>query len=161
MKTKYHLLIIQILFSIAAFSQVPQKQITISLSPIVTANGKYYFNERRVRFDEISFLMKTLNDDRIDHQFKVIQTLIDVRRPIILASVVYVLSTSGNGQSSSNNIETNRNVMIGTIIFAGLTDLVNEHLKRKIIMRYNSIVLQPGASILPGNGFSIGVRMRL
>ncbi len=153
-------LIIFFITSYNAQCQFKPHLITINLSPIVIENGKYYYDGRRVKFEDVVMPLIAVNDEQINQKLKVIQTLKDIRKPLTLAPILFYLYTSNNVQNAVNSFDLNRKVLIGSIAVVGLLDLTNAIIKRKIIKKYNTIVLQPRASLLPSNGIHIGIDFR-
>lgn len=149
-----------ILVAFNSYGQFKSRQITINLSPIAIQSGKYYFNGRRVNFEEIVLPLIAVQDDQINRNLKTIHVMHDIRKPLYLAPLLYYLYINNTATNATNNFDLNRKIVLGSFIFFNLFEIVNVLIKRRAINRYNDVVLQPLGLVLPGNGFSLGIRAK-
>ncbi len=149
------------LVGIQANAQYSPKQITIVLSPIIISNGKYYFESKRVKFEDIMLPLISLNDQKINNRIKIIQTLKDIRKPIWLASTLYFLYLNSDPNQSVTNFDLSRNILIASTISILSLEIFDIIVKRNTVKQYNEIILQPAASLLPSNKLNIGIGIRI
>jgi len=126
------------------------RQVTISLSPIVIHNGKYFFDCRRVKFEEMLLPLVSVDDQSVDHRLKVVRTLKDLRPVINNAGFVYTTYLASHVPPTQGGLNTLLNNLIGVYVFRVLYDVGISLEKRSAINRYNKVVLQKRDSI-PGN----------
>lgn len=147
-------------FCNAGHAQIKSRQISIDVHPIVSQNGKYYFNQQRVRFETLLLPLLSLNDTGINKNLRVINLLHDGGKLLTTGSLVYVLLSSGNQQQFSNNFYETRSIIIGTFVATLLLKATGALFRNKAIKRYNSIVLRPHAGVSWSDNVNVGLTIR-
>lgn len=147
------------LLNAKAQNQNINRQITINLSPIVIENGKYFYDGRRLKFEEIVMPLIAINDEKVNRKIKVINTLRDTRRFVVAGPLLFLLYNMSNQQKASAKFDENRNLLWGSFITLAVFDASISLIKRSTIKRYNEVVLQPSAQLLPG-GLAFGISAR-
>ena len=155
---KKYTIILFSLFALRANAQFIPKQITINLMPVVVSSNKYYFDSKRIKFEEIVLPLISFNDKKINNYIKVIHILKDTRGLLILAPTLLFFYLNHDPNSSLTNFDLTRNILFGTFVALVTLDIVDMLLKHKTINRYNNLVLAPSASFLPGNELKIGLQ---
>jgi hypothetical protein len=134
------------------------KEITIKLSPIIMERGKYYYEGKRVRFEEVVMPLMATNDDIVDKRLRLIHTMTDARRLIYYAELGYTLYLISNAATTSGN-----QVFATFIGFVILNELYNLSIllaQKKAVDRYNDVVLQPSFSLGQRGTPLLGFRIR-
>jgi hypothetical protein len=156
MKQKAIYTILAVFFIVFSSFAQRSKQITIDLSPVVIENGKYIFNGHRVSFDAMMIPFTSLNDDNINKKIKVMNTTRDVFKIVIALPLIYLFAQSLSASQQQGSIYQSNKAMIwgttGVIVAQSITMPI---MRRGIINRYNEVVLQPTAQLLP-SGFAGG-----
>lgn len=147
------------LFNSKAQNQNDGKQVIISLSPIVIENGKYFYDGRRVKFEEVVMPLIVLNDEKVNRKIKWINTLRDTRRFIAPAPLLFLLYNMSSQQKATNNFDENRNLLWGSVAMLATFEITISLIKRSAVNRYNSVVLRPSAQII-SNQLNVGLSMR-
>jgi hypothetical protein len=132
------------------------KQITIDLSPIILSHGRYYYDGRHVRYEQLTMPLLAVKDSVVDHYMKsamktrligaVFQLGTGLTYTILLAS-----------KNPANNINLLLGFYLGQILLGQAIRQLTVSPQRKAVDRYNEIILQPSAFALPGYGVSLGV----
>lgn len=136
------------------------RQITITLSPIVIQNGKYYFEGRRIQFEEFALALVSVHDNVVDHRLKVVRTLTDLRPFVFYGGSIYLTYLAINLPPTRGGFNTYINNIIGVFVFETLYRLSISIAKRSAINRYNDVVLLPTADVTSGGSISIGLKAR-
>jgi hypothetical protein len=136
------------------------RSISIPLSPIVLENGKYFYDGRRVYFEDIVLPLVSINDHIVDRQLKVVRTMTDMIRPLRYLSFIYLIYLANHLLYTQGGYNIYLNNIIGVFIFQELYLASISIPKRKAIKRYNEVVVHPSAAIMPGSGFSVGITAR-
>ncbi|HTH54947.1 MAG TPA: hypothetical protein VL728_02800 [Cyclobacteriaceae bacterium] len=136
------------------------KQICLTLSPIVVENGKYYFNEKRVKYEEIVLPLMSVNDRIINKKVKTVRTMRELFKPIFIAETLYLINAQLNCPYTQREFQRIAYAYIGILVFNELYHLSITVVKRKTVARYNDLVMQPLAAISPAMGLSIGCKLR-
>ena len=134
--------------------------ISIPLSPIVLEKGKYFYDGRRVNFEDIVLPLVSINDPKVDHQLKVVHTMTDLIRPVRYLSFIYLIYLANHLRYVQGGYDIYLNNLVGVFIFQELYIASISIPKRRAIKRYNEVVIQPSAAMMPGNGFSLGITAR-
>lgn len=149
--------VLLVLFSLQAKAQFTPKQITINLTPIVVENGKYFYDGKRVKFEEFVFPMLALNDKILNRKIKFVHTFEDIQKLVLAAPLIIYLILNNNQSNYFNNFDATRNLIFSALIASLSLRITDILLKRSVINRYNAIVLQPTSSLLPSNQVMTGI----
>jgi hypothetical protein len=141
-------------------TNITPRLISIPLSPIVLENGKYFYDGRRVNFEEIVLPMMALNDRIVDHQLKVVRTMTDLIRPVRYLGFIYLISLANHLRYAQGGYDIFLTNVIGVFIIQELYIASISIPRRKAIKRYNEVVIQPSAAIMPAGSFSLGITVR-
>ncbi|MBS1682403.1 MAG: hypothetical protein JST48_11875 [Bacteroidetes bacterium] len=168
---KPHLLFIGLLtISLSAYGQYPTdnsfplppnfqpRTITVELRPILIQKGKYYFDNRRVKYEDVGFLLMAVHDAKIDRKMKVIRTLKDIRIPLGLLPLLYARQL--NQPTSFSAMQDQAYFFLGYLLFLYAFDGARSLVQSSAIKRYNEVVVQPTVSLQPGNGVNVGLNFR-
>jgi len=136
------------------------RQITIDLKPVVIENGRYFFDGRRITYDGMMPLMISLDDEKIDHSMKTVNTLVDLKRPIYYLEFAAITIGGFRVISTGSGQDSYLYSAIALFVFNRLYDLSIAFAKKRTIKRYNEVVFQPSAPISANVGFSLGCTIR-
>ena len=136
------------------------RQVTIELSPITVQNGKYYFDNRRVKFEEIVLPLISVNDKIVDHRLRVVRTMTDLRRPLRLLPLFYLTTISSRLPTTGSGYLSVIYTLWGIEAFFILYDISISITKRSAINRYNEVIIQPTVSLQPNSGANLGLSLK-
>jgi hypothetical protein len=157
-KVKFISTIVLVLFGLISNAQYA-KQITVNLYPIIIENGRYFYDGRRVNFEEVVMPLISINDQKIDQKLKLLNTLKDIRHVVATVPLVIFLVNMSNQQQTVNSFNRNRNVLWVSVATVIMFDISISVIKKSTINRYNDIILSPSAQLSP-HGFFFNVSIR-
>jgi hypothetical protein len=135
------------------------KHFEIELKPILGNNGKYFYDSKQINFDGLMFPMLLLNDSAINRQIRTVQLMRSVKSVVRVSSMLYIFLVLPN-QTSTRQFEMSRNIILGMLAFGGGLVLAERFIKKRVVARYNSLVLSPNAFVIPGGKAGVGIVLR-
>ncbi len=121
------------------YSQIPARQITLDLNPIVVEGGRYYFNGQRLTFDGLIIPLKAIEDGDVNRYIKTIHAL-RASQSIVNVGIAAYLIHLVSQEPTYDKYQQGRALMLislGASISFGFTESL---FKRKSIKRFNTIV---------------------
>jgi hypothetical protein len=146
----------------SSYHQFVPRQIMINLSPIIPDRGRYFYEGRRVRFEEVVLPLISINDVIVNRRLEVVRTLTDVYKAIFYAEIGYILFIETNAAAGHARLRYSKVLVtfIGMLVFDELYKLAILIAKKKTIDRYNEVVLQPSFSLGQRGGPTLGLNIR-
>ncbi|GHN00963.1 hypothetical protein WSM22_24520 [Cytophagales bacterium WSM2-2] len=136
------------------------KQVLVALSPIAIENRTYFYDGKRVNFENLVFPLISIHDQQVDRNLKTIRKLKFIHNSIRWIPTLYALQFLTGRANPQKNLDTFLTVFWGVVaVDLGLEIAINR-VKRKAINKYNEIVLSPTTSYAPDSGLNFGLKMK-
>lgn len=121
------------------YSQIPARQITLDLNPIVVEGGRYYFNGQRLSFDGLIIPLRAVDDREVNRHIKTVYTVRTSQTLVSVGIAAYLIHLVSQ-DPTYDKYQLGRALMITSLAASVSLNIAEGLFKRKAIKRFNNIV---------------------